>query len=104
MYAAPTLWNALDLDIRLLPFETFKKKCQDTSLSEVLCKLILIVFILFVLYFCFYNVYRIYCDYCVYHYKSTELVLLYTLDIGLKINIIIIITCIQFFSIEIMIL
>ena len=32
----------------------------------------------------------IYCDYCVYHYKSTELVSLYTLDIGLKINIIII--------------
>ena len=33
----------------------------------------------------------IYCDYCVYHYKSTGLVSLYTLDIGLKINIIIII-------------
>ena len=48
VYAAPTLWNALDLDIRLLPFDTFKKKCQDTYLSEVLCKLILIVFILFV--------------------------------------------------------
>ena len=32
----------------------------------------------------------IYCDYCVYDYKSTELVSLYTLDIGLKINIIII--------------
>ena len=31
----------------------------------------------------------VYCDYCVYHYKSTELVSLYTLDIGLKINIII---------------
>ena len=31
----------------------------------------------------------IYCDYCV--YQSTELVSLYTLDIGLKINIIIII-------------
>ena len=30
-------------------------------------------------------------DYCVYHYKSTELVSLYTLDIGLKINTIIII-------------
>ena len=48
VYVAPTLWNALDLDMRLLPFDTFKKKCQDTSLSEVLCKLILIVFILFV--------------------------------------------------------
>ena len=31
----------------------------------------------------------IYCDYCVYHYKSTELVSLYTLDVGLQINIII---------------
>ena len=31
------------------------------------------------------------CDYCVYHYKSTDLVSLYTLDIGLQINIIIII-------------
>ena len=30
----------------------------------------------------------IYCDYCVYHYKSTELVSLYTSDIGLQINII----------------
>ena len=49
VYAAPTLWNALDLDIRLLPFDAFKKR--------VLCKLILIVFILFVLYLCFYNVY-----------------------------------------------
>ena len=28
----------------------------------------------------------IYRDYCVYHYKSTELVYLYTLDIGLQIN------------------
>ena len=37
----------------------------------------------------------IYCDYCVYHYKSTELVSLYTLDIGLKINIIIIIRCLE---------
>ena len=33
------------------------KKGQDTSLSEVLCKLILFVFILCVLYLCFYNVY-----------------------------------------------
>ena len=29
------------------------------------------------------------CDYCVYHYKSIELVSLYTLDIGLLKNIII---------------
>ena len=41
------MWNALDLDFRLLPFDAFKKS-QDRSVSEVLCKLILIVFILFV--------------------------------------------------------
>ena len=45
VYAAPTLWNALDLEYCPL---ILSKKCQDTSLSEVLCKLILIVFILFV--------------------------------------------------------
>ena len=45
VYAAPTLWNALDLDYCPL---ILSKKCQDTSLSEVFCKLILIVFILFV--------------------------------------------------------
>ena len=33
----------------------------------------------------------IYRDYCVYHYKSTELISLYTLDIRLKINIMIMI-------------
>ena len=48
MYAAPTLWNALDLDIRLLPFDALKKKSQDTSLFKVLCKLILMIYILFV--------------------------------------------------------
>ena len=28
MYAAPTLWNALDLDIWLLPFDAFKKRVK----------------------------------------------------------------------------
>ena len=28
MYADPTLWNALDLDIRLLPFDAFKKRVK----------------------------------------------------------------------------
>ena len=28
VYAAPTLWNDLDLDIRLLPFDTFKKSVK----------------------------------------------------------------------------
>ena len=32
----------------------------------------------------------IYRDYCMYHYKSAELVYSYTLDIGLKINTVII--------------
>ena len=32
MYAAPTLWNALDLDIRLLPFDTFKKELRHISI------------------------------------------------------------------------
>ena len=56
VYAAPTLWNALDLDIRLLPFDAFKKRVK-THLYLKYCKLILIVFILFVLYLCFCNVY-----------------------------------------------
>ena len=41
MYSAPRLWNALDLNMRLLPFHYFKKEAK-TSLSEVLCKLILV--------------------------------------------------------------
>ena len=28
VYAAPTLWNALDLDIRLLLFDAFKKRVK----------------------------------------------------------------------------
>ena len=28
MYAAPTLWNALDLNIRLLPFDALKKRVK----------------------------------------------------------------------------
>ena len=28
VYAAPTLWNALDLDTRLLPFDAFKKELK----------------------------------------------------------------------------
>ena len=35
------------------------------------------------LYYTYVSTMCIYCDYCVYHYKSTELVSLYTLDIGL---------------------
>ena len=55
VYVVLILWNVLDLDIRLLPLDA-SKKSQDTSLSEVLCKLILIVFIL---YLCFYNMYQL---------------------------------------------
>ena len=32
MYAAPTLWNALDFDIRLLPFDGFKKESRHISI------------------------------------------------------------------------
>ena len=28
VYAAPTLWNAIDLDIRLLPFDAFNKSVK----------------------------------------------------------------------------
>ena len=42
VYAAPTLWNALDLDFRLLPFDALKKG-QDTSLSEVLIYIICMI-------------------------------------------------------------
>ena len=38
---------------------------------------------LYYLYYTYVSTMCIYCDYCVYHYKSTELVSLYTLDIGL---------------------
>ena len=32
MYAAPTLWNDLHLDIRLLPFDAFKKESRHISI------------------------------------------------------------------------
>ena len=35
VYAAPTLWNALDLDIRLLPFDAFKKKLRHIFISTL---------------------------------------------------------------------
>ena len=41
IYAAPTLWNGLDLDYCLLKISN---KNQDPSLPEVLCKLILIIY------------------------------------------------------------
>ena len=63
MYAATTLWTALEFDILLLPFDALKK-------SKIICYISV-------------STMCIYGDYCVYHYKSTELVSLYTLDIGL---------------------
>ena len=83
----------LDLDIRLLPFDATKERSvmgQDASLSEVFCKLILIV--LYYLYDIYVSTMCIYCDYCVYQYKSTELVSSYTLyTLYIYIHIIIII-------------
>ena len=45
MYAAPTLWNALDLDIRLFPFDAFKQVVKTHLYFKVLCKLILMIYI-----------------------------------------------------------
>ena len=39
VYAAPTLWNALDLDIRLLPFDAFKKSVKTHRTEQVLIEL-----------------------------------------------------------------
>ena len=41
MYATHTLWNTIDLDYCLVRL----KKYQDTSFSEVFCKLILIIYL-----------------------------------------------------------
>ena len=81
VYAAPTLWNALDLDIRLLPFDTFKKRVKTHLYLKYFGNWLLLY--LYYLYYISVSTMCIYCDYCVYHYKSTELVSLYTLDIGL---------------------
>ena len=81
-YAAPTLWNALDLYIRLLLFLILSKKSVKTHLY---LKYFVNWFLLYLYYLYDISVSPIciYCDYCVYHYKSTELVSLYTLYIGL---------------------
>ena len=79
--AAPTLWNALDLDIRLLPFDTFKKSVKTHLYLKYFVNWFLLY--LYYLYYTYVSTMCIYCDYYVYHYKSTELVSLYTLDIGL---------------------
>ena len=81
MYAAPTLWNALDLDIRLLPFDALKKKVK----THLYLKYFVNRFLWFIYYLYDISVSTM-CidrDYCVYHYKSTELISSYTLDIGL---------------------
>ena len=36
VYAAPTLWNALDLDIRLLPFDALKKESRHIFIGSTL--------------------------------------------------------------------
>ena len=81
VYAVPTLWNALDLDIRLLPFDTFKKSIKTYPYLKYFVTLFLLYF--YYLYYTYVSTMFISCDYCVYHYKSTELVSLYTMDIGL---------------------
>ena len=81
VYAAPTLWNALDLDIRLLHFDTFKKSVKTHIYLKYFVKWFLLYF--YYLYDISVSTMCIYCDYCIYQYMSTELVSLYTLDIGL---------------------
>ena len=80
VYAAPTLWNALDFDIRLLPFDTFKKSVKTHLYLKYFVNWFLLY--LYYLYDISVSTMCIYCDYCAYPYKSTELASLYTLDIG----------------------
>ena len=82
MYAAQTLWNAIDLHIRLLPFDTFKKKVK-THLSEVLCKFIFIIVYIICMIFLFLQCVSTVIIVYNYQYKSTGLVSLHTLDIEL---------------------
>ena len=72
VYAAPTLWNALDLDIRLLPFDAFKKRVKTHLYLKYFANGFLLY--LYYLYYTYVSTMCIYCDYCAYHYKSTELV------------------------------
>ena len=44
MHAAPTLWNALDLDIRLLPFDDFKKGVKTHIYLKYFVNLFLLFF------------------------------------------------------------
>ena len=78
VYVTPTLGNAFDLDIRLLLFDAFNKRVK-THLYFVNDFLLYLYYV----YDIYVSIMRIYCDYCVYYYKSTELVSLYSLDIGL---------------------
>ena len=64
VYAAPTLWNALDLYIRLLPFDTFKEmyidllmnlECLLFNVLLLLLKLLIIIYIIRVIYIYVYN-------------------------------------------------
>ena len=82
MYAAPTLWNTLDLDIIVLPFDDLKKRFKThLYMKDFVSKLIIIFY--YYLYDIYVSTMCIYRDYCAYHYRSTELVSLYALDIGL---------------------
>ena len=81
MYAAPTLCNALDLDIRLLPFDVFKKRVK----THLYLKYSVNYFLLFLYYWydISVSIMCIYCDYCVYHYKSTELDIISRLPVNI---------------------
>ena len=56
VYAVPTLWNALDLDIRLLPFDTFKKSVKTHLYLKYFVNCFYCIYIICMI-LCLYNVY-----------------------------------------------
>ena len=53
VYAALTLWNALDLDIRLLPFDAFKKSVKTLRYLKYFVNLFLLLFYVICMIFIF---------------------------------------------------
>ena len=61
-YVAPTFWNALDLDIRILLFDTFKKSVKTHLYLKYFVNWFLLY--LYYLYDISVSTMCIYCDYC----------------------------------------
>ena len=79
VYAAPTLWNALDLDIRLLPFDAFKNRVKTHLFLKFFIYIICMIFIFLQCVSTVIIVYIIISPLNSYLYN----LLFYTLDIGL---------------------